>query len=1152
MRTKQVEDIYKKKNLHQHILDRPDSYIGSTTITTENRFVYSEEEHKIIKKVVEYNPGLIKIFDEILVNAIDHSVRDNTMTYIKVDLNKELNMITVCNNGKGVPVVKHKEYGIYIPELIFGNLLTSSNYDDSQKRIVGGRNGLGATCAAIFSEKFIVETIDADEKLYYYQEFTNNMYDKSEPIIKKTNNKSYTKISFIPDRKRLGKLTDDTISLIKKRVLDTSACTSKNISIYLNENKMKEKDFQSYTNLYTNENKFITESYTQKLGKDEMVWDIGIRLNENYEQVSFVNGIDTYQGGKHVDYVTNYIIKKLTELISTKKKVNDIKPSYLRDKLFVIVRSTIINPSFTSQSKEYLNTNVKDFGMKIDISEKFINKIYKSGIVDEVLSFVKYKNEKDLVKKTENTSRKSRINVPKLDDANFAGTSKSSKCVLMLTEGDSAKTFAVSGTSVIGRDYYGNFALKGKVLNVREATQKQLLNNEEINNLKKIIGLQHNKKYTSVEGLRYGKIMILTDADYDGHHISGLVMNFFHTWWPELLNIKGFITSMRTPIIKVSKGQNIIEFYSQNEYEKWKQNVNIDETKWKIKYYKGLGTSTAQEAKELFKKMDKNVITYIDDNKKKTNDAILLAFEKKKADDRKEWLKNHVIGDDLDYSITNMTYDDFVNKKLVQFSMEDIHRSIPSIFDGLKPSQRKVLYTMFKKNYSDEIKVAQFAAVVSKETAYHHGEASLYSTIINMAQDYTGSNNINLLKPNGQFGCLDPETEILLYNGDIKKAKDITLEDKLLGDDGNIRNILALTQGVDDMYEITNSIGDTFIANSQHILTFKVKCHKKVKWDNSKLTWYYLYYDIYTKHMCKTNIFPKENHDPFTSKDNWSAQKYADKLFGKIPNIEYVDISIQDYLKLDDFTKIFLSSVKNKNKLRFSTNIINDAFIMGQTVSDRIILNIPRRYMICDSSSRIKFLQGFLDDRKHKFDIYQNLIIINIDDLSKIVIKQIRFIIDSLGCVSILGKNNHTLLIKGENIKIIYDNFFISNYIDSSYSLSEPHYHSITIKYLGKGPFVGWEVDKNHRFLLANFIVTHNSRLHNGKDAASPRYIFTEINEITKTLFNHIDSNVLEYNIDDGLTVEPKNYIPVIPMVLVNGCQGIGTGFSTFIPSYNI
>ena len=733
--------IYKKKNLHDHILTRPEVYIGGTSQISDVMFVFTAG--KIENKSIKYTPGFIKIFDEILVNAIDHSVKDKNVSYIKISIDVEKGFISVHNDGSGIAIEKSEEYGVYNPELIFGNLLTSSNYDDTQERITGGMNGLGSKLCSVFSKKFVVETCDGN--LEYKQIFQDNMKSKSEPIIK-PGKKSFTKITFWPDFQKLDmkSIDDDSYSLLLKRVYDTVVCTDKRVNIYLDGEKLHQKNIKDYVQMY-NDNKF--EIFNVNDGKG-IIWDIGVGLSTTgFNQVSFCNGIATTQGGKHVDYVLNQLTKKLSEQICSKKKLKEVKTQHIKDSLFLFVRSTVVNPKFGSQSKEKLYTSQKDFGVKFDLTDDFISKVYKLGVGDEVASMTNFKNKKDLDK---NISKRSKILVLKLDDANNAGKSKSSKCSLILTEGDSAKTFAIAGLSIIGRDNYGVFPLKGKCLNVREATQQQLLKNEEILNIKKIMGLTTTKKYETEEefsSLRYGSIILLADSDFDGFHIAGLIMNFIHYWWPALMKRDGFIKTIKTPIVKATSGKKVMSFDNERQYKDWDKTKT---GKWNVKYFKGLGTSTAKEAKEIFKNLDANIRYYTWDNS--SNDSVKLAFDKKYIEHRKIWLSTPAI----DYAEHNkekqIKYTDFINKDLKHFSNSDNVRSIPSLIDGLKPSQRKVIFTAFKRNQIKEVKVAQFSAAVAEATAYHHGEVSLHGTIVGMAQNFTGSNNLNLLEPCGSFG----------------------------------------------------------------------------------------------------------------------------------------------------------------------------------------------------------------------------------------------------------------------------------------------------------------------------------------------------------------------------------------------------------------
>jgi DNA topoisomerase-2 len=238
-----IEDKYKKKTLHQHILDLPDTYIGSVeNDIIKNLYVYDENENRIIKKDQYIVLGLYKIFDEILVNAADNTVRDPKCNLIKVNINEESGLLEVINNGNSIPIDIHKEYNIYIPELIFGNLLTSGNYDQKGKT-VGGKNGIGSKVANIYSTRFDIEIVNSAQKKKYFQRFTNNMFDKEEPIITSVekNVESYIKISFLPDYKRFGlkNLTSDMISLLKRRVYDIAGTTNNNVKVYLNDKFIK-------------------------------------------------------------------------------------------------------------------------------------------------------------------------------------------------------------------------------------------------------------------------------------------------------------------------------------------------------------------------------------------------------------------------------------------------------------------------------------------------------------------------------------------------------------------------------------------------------------------------------------------------------------------------------------------------------------------------------------------------------------------------------------------------------------------------------------------------------------------------------------------------------------------------------------------------
>ena len=759
--SKSIEKKYVKQKLIDHIKELPDTYIGSIEETIEERWVL--DNNRMVKKNVKIIPGLYKIFDEVLVNALDHIVRLEELkkkqmelnindiipvSRIKITIDKETGLTTIHNDGEGIEIEMHKTYNKWVPSLIFGELLTSSNYDKEEKKITGGKNGYGAKLTNIFSKEFIVETVDNVRQKKFIQKFQNNMGTKHKPKIRSSKEKPYTKISYIPDFKlfNIDGYSDDMISIIEKRAYDAAATTNIKLSIYLNGKRITPNSFEKYLDLYIGSKSEASRVYEECNER----WEIAAALNKyhSFESISFVNGINTCRGGKHVNYIINQITKKLVAYIKKKKKIT-VNSKYIKDNIILFVKSVIENPSFDSQTKETLTTATTKFGSKCTISDKFIDKLAKCGVMEKAITLNAFKENSDF-KKTDGIKRNILRGIPKLDDANWAGTKKSNKCTLILTEGDSAKAMAVGGFSVIGRDKWGVFPLKGKILNVRSDQKKiAMMKNTEIINIKKILGLESDKIYENVSNLRYGRIMILTDQDEDGSHIKGLFFNLIEELWPSLFKIDGFLISMLTPIVKVTKSKNnVIQFYSLPDYEKWKASNN-DGKGWKIKYYKGLGTSTPKEAKEYFK--DMKVINYTNDEK--SNEMLDLAFNKNRTHDRKKWLNGHSPDNVLNYNKKDVSYTEFINKDLIHFSNSDNIRSIPSLFDGLTPSQRKILYCAFKKNITKkEIKVAQLSGYVSEHGAYHHGEMSLQATIINLSQNFVGSNNINILEPIGQFG----------------------------------------------------------------------------------------------------------------------------------------------------------------------------------------------------------------------------------------------------------------------------------------------------------------------------------------------------------------------------------------------------------------
>nr|ADL09409.1 DNA topoisomerase II [Omphalotus nidiformis] len=761
---KTASEMYQKLSQLEHILKRPDSYIGSVETITQAMWTYDADTKRMVHREVKYVPGFFKIVDEILVNAADNKINDPSMDTLKVNIDIEENTISVYNNGKGIPIEIHSQEKMYIPELIFGHLLSSSNYDDDEKKLTGGRNGYGAKHANIYSHEFTVETADKNTQQKYKQTWTDNMSKCGKPkITKNARGEEWTRVTFRPDLKRFGmdRIDEDTAGLLRKRVFDMAG-TVKDVKVLLNDERLKIKNFRQYVELYLHSASAEAAEHSGGAAQPkpsiiyEQVnarWEIAFAVSEgNFMHVSFANSIATVKGGTHVNLIADQIAKNLITSIGKKNKGAAVKAGQIRNHMWIFINSLIENPTFDSQTKETLTLPASKFGTKPVVSEDFMKKVQKSPIVENILNWAKFKADQQ-IKKTDGSKRSRLTGLPKLADANNAGTKTARDCTLILTEGDSAKSLAVAGLGVVGRNNFGVFPLRGKLLSVREARHDQIMKNEEIQNIKKIMGLQHNKDYNNVSSLRYGRLMIMTDQDHDGSHIKGLLINFLDHFYPSLLKVPDFLVEFVTPIIRVTKGNQRKDFFTIPEYEQWLE-TTPGADKWSTKYFKGLGTSTDADARGYFSNMAKHMIPFAP-TQEGDRELIELAFSKKKADERKEWLRQFKPGTFLGHRLDEIPYSEFVNKELILFSMADNIRSIPSIADGLKPDQRKVIWSCFKRNLKKEIKVIQLVGYVSEHSVYHHGDASLTQTIVALAQDFVGSNNLNLLVPCGQYGTRD-------------------------------------------------------------------------------------------------------------------------------------------------------------------------------------------------------------------------------------------------------------------------------------------------------------------------------------------------------------------------------------------------------------
>lgn len=612
-----LEEKYKLLDEISHVRARPGMFIGSIVSVEREEWIFDNE---FVKNTINYNPGLIKIFSEILDNSVDEHKRNPTkLTEIRVTINKSSGEIIVKDNG-GIPVVKHKETNEYIPSMIFTNLRAGSNFNDTDDQALIGTNGVGSTITAILSTSFNISTCDGVNRLD--QSITDGLRTIKDPIIKKSK-KNFTEIAFIPDYEYFGEksLTESNFLKMVKRVYDCAGCNPK-ITFYLNDRKISFNSFKDYVKQYTNN--FIYDE------NDD--WQIALSNNEDgFECVSFVNSVETYDGGTHVDYVLNPIIVKIREFF-TKKYKFDIKPSELKQQLIVFINANINRPKFNSQTKSNMISEVKDYKTEWKPSDSFIKALLKSDVMKGLIEWAERKKELEelaaLRKKNKNLDKSSNSlkNIPKYEPAI---STVRSKCKLFIAEGDSAK---ISIQSSRDPNFQGVFPLKGKPLNVRGMKIKDLISNTELENIMKILGLQFGAKH-KISDLRYGGLVIAADQDYDGYHITALVINMFQVLWPDLLK-QGFLYKLQTPIVRVLKGKEELEFMNLKDFYEWEQKQKTKN--YTTTYLKGLGGNDSKYFKKYLsdEKYLTKIIVEDDDDK----NVLEIAFDKTKADARKEFI----------------------------------------------------------------------------------------------------------------------------------------------------------------------------------------------------------------------------------------------------------------------------------------------------------------------------------------------------------------------------------------------------------------------------------------------------------------------------------------------------------------------------------
>jgi DNA topoisomerase-2 len=759
-------------------------------------------QFRVEKRVLVFAPALKSVFQEILTNALDRQFRDDKLKKIEVWINCEeaggAGWVRVKNDGQGLPVVYDEERSAWKPTIAFSHFRSGTNFVDNADgpRWTAGRNGYGCKATNVFSKIFRVETADPRTGLAFSQTFSENM---SVCSAVKTSayrlKKGYTDVSFLLDFARLGVksslasvMSSDVQLMLEATTVAATACLTKKVNLSLNGKKLNVKNLKQFASVFLAKDVAVSHvaydaSKNSEASGAESVWEVCAVLLEKSSAardawsdvagggecenvLGFVNSLQCCQG-THVNFAFARLTSALEDHVRVKfRKSVDFKlsPAIVRRHVFMVVKLLVDSPEFSSQTKEKLTTPANSFGFEWQPSAGFMKTLVLSGIVNGIYQDVQDKellSARKMQKQASGSTVTRRVVIAEKYDAATNVTKPHSRCSLLVTEGDSARALAVAGLAVVGRANFGIFALKGKPLNVRNSTVATISKNKEIMTLLNILGLKYGETYTSLDVLNYKKLVIFSDQDPDGAHIGGLIVNVIHALFPSILSLDpAYVQRFPTPLVRVTekgRASTVRCFYAKAHFDEWWTTIvepvgqASNASKFVVKYFKGLGTSTSALAREYFSAYDQHLVDIV--WSAASDELMTQMFQNDNAAARRELLTSQF--DPLsyvDYTERQVSLRDFINKEVLPYSNYSNERNIPSLIDGLKPVQRKALFTFLGKNIVSDVKVAQVAAQIAAHTMYHHGEQSLVETVIGMAQDHVGVSNINMFRPEGQFG----------------------------------------------------------------------------------------------------------------------------------------------------------------------------------------------------------------------------------------------------------------------------------------------------------------------------------------------------------------------------------------------------------------
>lgn len=757
---------YARLELRDQIRLRPDTYIGgSVGVETDSAWTTRiSQKGTLISEYlsVQYPKAMMGVIKEMFDNAADNVIRSRTEKIDPgiIEITKTDHSLTVKNYGKHIPVVVHHKERVWTPYLIFGVLLTSDNYNDSIDRYKVGRNGYGIKLANIFSTMFVLSVGDPVLKLKYNQTWRKGMLEYDQPTIEENyTGPGFTEVTIYPDfayfyenPKTKALFLDAMEGIFLNRTIETSYA----VSVPVKYNGVLFRDyidaptyFKSHFEAWDSSTNYI--HWKSEDGCQEIL--VGDTPGKGWTH-AFVNGTPV-NAGVHVNEYTKCIFQPLIDEFEKKykKKVTIV---HLRKHISMLLKVMVINPKFNNQSKDKLVKPTPKVNIPIKICRDTVR---WPGVTEELKKQFNLKEKKE-----EKRIRYERV--PSVSEAlksDSGDPTERLKCTLILTEGETGKTLAMKGCAHLpgGNEYIGVYPLRGKVMNVQRHKRDRVDANKVLNNILKILNadrdVDYHKEPKKCLTLRYGKIGLMMDADTDGFHIAGLLINFIFTTLKSLAPFD-FIIIIMTPVVEAWRGAQRLAFYHIKELNRWiKENqADVKNKLWDFKYKKGLGSWNTDD--KTLARLFKNPMVITMDADPDADDIIRLAFDSKLTDERKRWISDYNPESELNLR-TPRPITEFFTEEFRDYSKSAVIRAIPRLMDGMKPVHRKIIYTLFRKFPTKTkkkrkfIRVPQIAGSVMEMAGYHHGEQALFDSIVGMGQCYiTGPNNLTVVEGEGNFG----------------------------------------------------------------------------------------------------------------------------------------------------------------------------------------------------------------------------------------------------------------------------------------------------------------------------------------------------------------------------------------------------------------